>query len=401
MAFVSSLTTPRQQKSTALQNLLSQPHRLFFFAGIVQGLIFMILLGLQYAGLAGLDVGTGLYHSYALIFIVFTQFFAGFLLTTFPRYLSRPSAAKSDYLPVAGLINGGGALFAALLFVSAIWVILPMIIVFAGYVKLFLILLGFQTKSTVTNKEDTAWMLRAFAFGIAGQILFAADLYVPLDSLAMMVSFYLYLFFIVITVSQKMIPFFAANSIKGYIINKSRLFLLLMFGALAVKVFFAFFNINTLLADIILFGTVTYELLKWKLPFRKTPPILWVLFLSVWWAPIGFGLFVLQDILVLSGSQIYFGKAPLHALTIGYLTTVLIGFGTRIVLGHSGRAPMADTYTVVLFGLIQVMALVRIMADFYPNIEYLYAIFIAVGLWLVIFGLWSKRYMHILFEKQV
>ena len=98
VVFVSSLTPPEPPKTTALQNLQAQPHRLFFFAGVVQGLLFVFLLGLSYTGLISLSAGVGFYHAYALGFIVFTQFFAGFLLTTFPRYLSRPGASPKEYL---------------------------------------------------------------------------------------------------------------------------------------------------------------------------------------------------------------------------------------------------------------------------------------------------------------
>lgn len=399
MVFVSSLTPPEPPKTTALQNLQAQPHRLFFFAGVVQGLLFVVLLGLNYTGLISLSAGVGFYHAYALSFIVFTQFFAGFLLTTFPRYLSRPSASSKEYLPIAWLINGGGVLFIGFSFVSQLYLIVPMVLILAGYVKLCLVLLDFQTKSSVTNKQDTTWMLRAFALGLVGNVLFIGNTFLPLSSLAIGVTFYLYLFFIVILVSQKMMPFFAANSIQGYVINKSKLFVPLLCAGLVLKVILEALSINAFVADSFLFSLVTYELIKWNLPFRKSPPILWVLFLSIWWVPVGFGLFVVQDFSALLGSPIFMEKAPLHALALGYFTTVLIGFGTRVILGHSGRTPKADNYTIALFGLIQVMTLLRIFAGLFPQFGYLHAILTVGALWVIIFAIWSKKYIHILFEK--
>ena len=399
VVFVSSLTPPEPPKTTALQNLQAQPHRIFFFAGVVQSILFVALLGLHYAGLLGLHVSVGLYHAYAMTFIVFTQFFAGFLLTTFPRYLSRPSTSQKAYLPIVWLLNGGSLLFIALSFVSEMALVASMLIILAGYVKLCLLLLEFQTQSTVTNKVDTTWILRAFALGLVGQILFIADAFAPTYALALGVSFYLYLFFIVLIVSQKMMPFFASNTIIGYTMNKSKYFLLLVFIALILKVVLEALSINAFVADSALFGIVTYELMKWRLPFRKSPAILWVLFLSIWWVPISFGLFVVQDFSALVGHSIYLEKSPLHALALGYFTTVLVGFGTRVILGHSGRAPKADAYAVTLFGLIQAMALIRILAGIFPQFGYLHAVLTVAGLWIVIFGLWSKRYIHILFEK--
>ena len=399
MVFVSSLTPPEPPKTTPLENLTAQPHRLFFFGGVVQGVLFIALLALQYAGLISLSVGAGLYHAYALSFIVFTQFFAGFLLTTFPRYLSRQGASKAQYLPASLLINAGGVLFIILAFISPKILIAPMLLVFLGYMKCTLLLLDFQIKSTVTNKKDTTWMLRSFALGGIGQLLFVVDFFLPVYSLALGISFYLYLFFIVIVVSQKMMPFFAANSIQGYVMNKSKHFVLLLFLALSLKVVLEFLEINAFIADITLFAVITYELIKWKLPFRQSPPILWVLFLSIWWAPVGFGLFVVQDFASLVGAPLYLEKAPLHALAIGYFTTVLIGFGTRVILGHSGRTPKADAYATALFGTIQLLVILRIMAGVMPGTAYIHLILTSAVLWLIIFGLWSKKYIHILFEK--
>lgn len=399
MVFVNSLTPPPPPKASPLQNLIALPHRLFFFAGVVQGLLFISLLGLNYSGLISLNLSTSIYHVYTFSFTVFTQFFIGFLLTTFPRYLARPSATKKAYLPIAWLINGGSILLIAVSLVSPKAIILPMLFMFAGYVHFVRILLDFQQKSTVSNKSDTTWMLGAFAFGGIGQLLFMTDVFVPLYPWALGVTFYLYLFLLIMIVSQKMIPFFAANRIAGYTINKSPYFLKLLATALVLKVLLTGLEFNTFLADSALFGILTYELWRWKLPFKKSPPILWVLFLALWWAPIGFALFVLQGSLAWMGSTFYFEKAPIHALALGYFTTVLIGFGTRIILGHSGRTPNADGYATLLFGLIQVMVFMRILAGFMGGMGYMHFILTSAGLWVLVFALWSKRYIHMLFEK--
>jgi len=401
VVFVSSLTPPPPPKTTALQNLIAQPHRLFFFTGVVQGLLFISILILNYTGIIALQVGTGIYHGYAFIFVVFTQFFAGFLLTTFPRYLARPSPKKEAYIPVAIWINGGALLLIAFSFVSQLFATFAMIVIGIGYVKFCQILLEIQTNSTIpkTNKKDTTWMLRAFALGGVSHLLFILDTFIPTYALAFSIGFYLYLFMIIIVVSQKMIPFFTANSIVGYQITKSRYFIPLLFAALIAKVGLEFLALNAFLANGALTLILIYELLKWNLPYTKVPAILGVLFVSLWWAPIGFALFFIQDISLLLGIPILMEKAPLHAIALGYFTTILVGFGTRIVLGHSGRTPKADAYAQILFGLIQVMTFMRVFAGIFPQYGYFHAILTAAGLWIVIFGLWSKRYLSILFEK--
>lgn len=399
VVFVSSLTPPPPPKTTAFQNLKAQPHRIFFFAGVVQGFLFVSLLGLVYTGLASLHVSVGLYHAYAMTFIVFTQFFAGFLLTTFPRYLSRPSPKQSDYMPIVWLINGGSVLLIVISFFSETLARFPMGLVFGGFCLLFKALWQMHTSSQVTAKKDTTWMLVAFGFGALSHVLFIVDAWFDTYRFALACGFYLYLFFIVLIVSQKMMPFFTSNAVVGYTVRKSRYFLEAVCVALVLKVACNTLNMNALIADVALFGIITYELLKWRLPFFKAPPILWVLFLSIWWAPVAFALFVIEDASLLLGTPIFLEKAPLHALALGYFTTVLVGFGTRVILGHSGRTPKADAYAITLFGLIQAMTLVRILAGIFPDMGYMHAILTATALWILIFGLWAKRYMKILCEK--
>lgn len=399
VVFVSSLTPPEPPKTTAFQNLKAQPHRIFFFAGVVQGLFFVSLLGFVYTGLLSLHVSLGLYHAYAMAFVIFTQFFAGFLLTVFPRYLARPSVAQKTYMPIVWLINGGGVLFIALSLFSQKATLLPMGLIFVGYCLLFKTLWQMQKASQVSAKKDTTWMLVAFAFGMLSQLLFFADFFVDVYRFALGSGFYLYLFLIVLIVSQKMMPFFTSNTIPGYTINKSTYFLESVFVALMLKVLLEGCELNAFVADSALFAIITYELLKWRLPFSKAPAILWVLFLSIWWVPVAFALFVVHDFSALLSASIYVEKAPLHALALGYFTTVLIGFGTRVILGHSGRTPKADAYAITLFGLIQAMTLLRIIAGIFPQIGYMHAILTVAGLWILIFGLWAKRYIKILFEK--
>lgn len=399
MVFVNSLTPPPPPKTTPLQNLFAQPHRVFFFFGVVYGVVFIALLALSYLGLISLHVSSGLYHAYAFTFVVFTQFFAGFLLTVFPRYLSMPSVSKKEYMLAVYLLNAGAFGFVVSSFFVDKAIFVFMLAICLGYIKLFMILLDLQRQSKVTNKQDTTWILLSFALGLVAQVLFIVDIFMPVYVLAYSLGFYLYLFFIVLVISQKMVPFFTANNIAGYSINKSKYFLHVIFFALVLKVGLEFFALNQLLADAILFIALTRELIRWKLPFAKAPAILWVLFLALWWMPFGFGLFVLQDMFDLFGVSIYLEKAPLHALSLGYFTTMLIGFGTRIILGHSGRAPKADRYAVVLFSMIQIMALMRVIAGFVPNVGYVHALVTSAALWVVVFALWSKRYLHILFEK--
>jgi len=157
------------------------------------------------------------------------------------------------------------------------------------------------------------------------------------------------------------------------------------------------------LIDGALFVVTLRELIRWRLPVRKVEAILWVLYLSLVWVPIGFLLFFLEGFtpLILGSEGWMFEKAPLHAIGIGYFTTLLIGFGTRIILGHAGQKPAADRYAIMLFWSVQVVVLVRMATGLMLNSEmslYIEMITASALLWLGLFLLWSKRYIPLLFK---
>lgn len=399
MVFVSSLTPPPSPKTTAWQNLKAQPHRLFFFWGIVQGVVLIALLGASYAGWVRVHVSTAYFHGYAMSFVVFTQFFVGFLLTTFPRYLARPSALPRSYLWPALALNLGGAVLLLSALVSETLLGLAMVLVLAGYGKLTHVLWAMQRASTVTNTRDTSWLLGAFGVGFLGQLLFLATLFGIDPHVGVLVSFYGYLFMVVMIVSQKMIPFFAANKVPGYVVRKSAYFLPALAVLLGAKVGLESLQVSSLVADAAIALVLLTELLRWKLPFRQAPAILGVLFLSIWWAPVGFLLFTLEGLARVFEWPLYLGHAPLHALALGYFTTILIGFGTRVLMGHSGRQPVADKYSTMLFGLIQLMTLMRVSADIVGGLGYVHLVVTSAVLWGVVFGWWAGRFGKILFEK--
>ncbi len=88
-------------------------------------------------------------------------------------------------------------------------------------------------------------------------------------------------------------------------------------------------------------------------------------------------------------------KPGLHIVAIGGLLTLLVGFGTRVILGHSGQIIRADRFAVTLFGLVQALLLVRLGASL--SLAEIPAM--ATGLlhlsawgWIVLFILWAFRH---------
>jgi len=386
-------------------NLSAKPHQLFFFGGIINAVIFMALLLMQYLGGADPKIALPVYHAYSMMFAVFTQFFTAFLFTMFPKFLATPPIPSAGYVPIFLLLNASALLFAAAVNFSRPLSIVASGGMFIAFVMIFNMLRKLNAQSGVTNRYDTNWLLAAFGMGVISHLLFLLS-NLGLDQLfisafAVNVGFFLYLFMVVLTLSQKMIPFFTEGKVSGYKAKRSRFFLETVFFLLLIKVVLASVYPTTygFVVDFLLFGVTLGELIKWRLPFFRVEAILWVLYLSLLWIPVGFLLFFLEGLsqYLLGSDAIMFEKSPLHAIAVGYLTTILIGFGTRIILGHSGHKPRADGFMIGIFWLIQLLVVVRVSSGLILNVaadSYIGLIILSGVLWLALFLLWLIRHWN-------
>jgi len=89
-----------------------------------------------------------------------------------------------------------------------------------------------------------------------------------------------------------------------------------------------------------------------------------------------------------------------HSIAIGYFLTLLVGFGTRVILGHSGRTPHANSFAIVIFIFIQIVAVFRVLSSFSLNFGFDYIFFINLTALLLVIGLivWSSKYITILLK---
>ncbi len=389
-------------------NLTAKPHKPFFFGGAAFAIVTMLVLLLHYQEVLYSRVALPTFHAYTLIFAVFSQFFFGFLCTMFPRFLAVPEIDRKRYLPPFLLLNGSALLFTTSVYWSSSLTVLASAGMFASYLMVSQLLWQLYKQSSVTERFDVNWILLALAAGAISHLLFLISFIDPgqitINRAAINSGFFLYLFMLIITLSQKMILFFTEGKVVGYQANRSRYFLHSLAGLLLLKVVFIIGAVNSYgIIDGVLFVVTLRELIRWRLPVRKVEAILWVLYLSLIWIPIGFLLFFIDSFsqFILGPTGWVFEKAPLHAIGIGYFTTLLIGFGTRIILGHAGQKPAADRYAITLFWLVQIVVLVRLAAGVMLNSEmplYREMITTSALLWLGLFLLWSTRYIKLLLK---
>lgn len=385
----------------------SQPHQPFFTSGILFLILFMMLFSASYLNILVLDDSVLSFHAYPMVFVIFIQFFLGFLYVVFPRFLIQAEIPIKDYMNqfILYFISSLG-IFLSIIFFSKITFIFQIMMLFAQFLS-FKLLYSIHKKSIVKVKDDTKWVLISFIAGLFFHALFIFSTSIfsfssELSRLAIDGGFYLFVFMVIFVISQRMIPFFTTAKAADYVANKSKNLLTIVFSLLAFKVFLLSFDnakLN-LLADIPLFIMITRELIKWKLPFFKVPAIMWVLYLGLYWIPFAFFISIIQGVMAFYNPEIIFEKVVIHAMALGYFLTVLIGFGTRVILGHSGTTPHANNFAIFIFIAVQFISLLRIFTSFSLNFSLDYIFLLNTTSILLILGLivWSSRYITILLK---
>lgn len=380
---------------------LSQPHQPFFILGIVNAIIMMLVFALNYKGIFTLQTDMANFHVYSLVFIVFTNVFTGFLFTTFPRFTQAEVISKKYYTNVFYYTLLGSVIFLIGAFISHIVLLAGMAVLFFAQIFIVLKLQEIYLNGKSADKKDAFWILTAQYFGLLGHILFLEleiNRYIGHDinllSVAVNISFYMYLIFLAFSVAQRMIPFFSHSFAP-----KNENFVKIIFVLFIAKSVFSSldFKIAEILIDLLLGVYMLLEIRRWELHPFNSPAILWVLHLALFWLPAAFLLSAISlttELLV--GTSMYF--LNIHLLAIGFLTTVLIGFGTRVTLGHSGQPPHADKLASSIFWFIQAVVILRALFSlnvaFGWNLNFLFDI--SFTAWLILFLVWAARYVKVL-----
>jgi uncharacterized protein involved in response to NO len=387
-------------KDLTKQNyFLSQPHQPFFLLGIINAFLMILIFALSYKGIFSLEINNLFFHTYTIIFTVFTNLFTGFLFTTFPRFCQSEIIKKTYYTKIFYANLLGSLVFLIGSFLNPLVMKLGISILFIAQIFILLKLHEIFKTGSSPDKEDPYWILMAQYFGAIGHFLFLLSSFgFALESLAIDISFYLYIIFLTFSVAQRMIPFFSHSYAQ-----KDERFIASVFILFVLKTTLSIFDSNDyvkvveILLDILLSLYLLGEFLKWELKPLQSPAILSVLHLGLFWLAGAFfisALTLLGELLL--DTSFYF--LNIHLLAIGFLTTILIGFGTRVTLGHSNQTPHADKFVTKLFIFIQVVVILRalysINSAFGWGFEFLFDI--SFSSWLILFLLWGGRYAKVL-----
>ncbi len=379
--------------------LSAAPHRLLFFIGASNVLLAMVwwaawLVAARWQPFAmpQPQVPAGWLHAFVMQYQMLPSFIFGFLFTVFPRWMGQPELERWRYAPIGlGLFGGQVAtLLGALGWAPGITI--GALLTVGGWLGGIAQLLPLLWREQGTTWHARSCML-ALLFGMIGLLLWLVFL---LDSNAMAafasikIGTFALLLPVYLAVAHRMFPFFAGNAVPGYQPWRPMWLLAaswpLLIAHLSLELFHAYAWLW--LVDVPLLALAL--LMNWKLwPRRRMPGLLAALFVGLAWLPLTFALYAAQSAAYAMTGVFWLGRAPAHALFIGFFGSVLVAMVTRVTQGHSGRALTMPKAAWWAFAAVQVVALARIAAEFAgdPGAWMAWA---AIG-WLLAFVPWVAR----------
>jgi uncharacterized protein involved in response to NO len=376
-----STTIPQyQEKNSWWQRFISQPHQLFFSSALFFAIFIMLLTLCSLTGILNLDFS--LIHGFGFNYALFTNAFLGFLITVIPKYNATQAINKDKYLNPWILYQIG--IFITLFINITLGKILISFVLFY-FVKLF-----YETikRGKASVKTDSIYI---------NFILFLGALMLLIEAVSSLnlseLIFFCFLISMVFIIALKMIPafYFGYTGISPWQRPKYIPFIsitLIFLTGISMQ-----FELDLLLKTVSLLSSVFFGYVLFKLNlFKKTPAILSILVLGLVWFELAYISLFLESLFLN-----YTFKLSFHIFAIGFMTTLLIGFGSRVIRGHAVPAQtiQADKITKALFVFTQLVLLTRIFASISFIAEssfFTYLLNLSSIFWILLFVIWTLRY---------
>lgn len=385
--------------------LASAPHRLMFFAGTTAVVLSMswwaCVLAAGYFGHAfpAAPVPPGWAHAVFTQYGMLPFFIFGFLLTVFPRWVGQPALARRAYVPVfAGLFSGYLLVHLGLLGNRPL-LVAGLCLMLVGW-AFGLVALGRVLMLNCARDRHALSTFLALVFGAGGLACFAAFVLgapAQFALIALKVGTFGLLLPVFFTVCHRMVPFFSASVVKsGYRTFKPAWSLPAAWGLIVAHLVLDLAHQQEWLwlTDAPLAALFLVHAIAWQ-PWKcMRPGLLAALHLAFAWLPIAFMLYTAQSGLTFFHHGLALGRAPIHALTIGFFGSMLVAMVTRVTQGHSGRALEMGAIPWITFALLQLVVVTRIYAEFSQDAPR-WMLIAALG-WLVAFVPWVVRSAWIL-----
>lgn len=397
--------TPPPAAISRWRHFIDMPHHALFALGATQAVLVMLWwladLGGRYGGWytpIAWAVPAPWAHLYLMIYGLFPLYMFGFLMTTYPKWMAGAPVAARHYLPAAALLGTGILLGYIGLWAGKTVFLASLLLYLAGWVAglhaLLRVYVGAERPDTLHARITSA----VLALGLCLLLIYGVGVYrndAAWIAVARSGGTWWFLFPVFFAVSHRLIPFFSNVALPGYqIIRPDWTLWLMTAGGLT----HGLLEITgapgwTWLVDLPMALTAAWLTVAWRLRQSFHVRILAMLHIAFAWVSVALTLFALQSLMLLLGLGHGLGRAPLHALMVGYFAAMLVAMATRVTLGHSGQPLTADNRAWAIFLCLQLAATLRVVADFPPIFPYAAHLYLCSALlWLLAFSGWLLKF---------
>jgi uncharacterized protein involved in response to NO len=382
------------------------PHRMMFFAGVLQLLLVMLFWGAELLGRytpIWAPLNTAIPSTWAhlslMLYAVFVFFIFGFLMTTYPRWMGGQVVPRQRYARAFLWLTAGVLVYYLGLASAALVAAAGVALLLVGWGVGLQALWAVYRQAPAPDKHYERYLNLALGLGWVGLLSYLPCLLGGsawwLD-LSMCLGVWGFLVPAVVTVSHRMIPYFSSTVLPAYRVVQPAWSLAAFWAGFLAHGVLEFTGLARwlFLVDLPLALLAFYHSGRWGLVRSFQVRLLAVLHLAFLWLGIALTLYGIQSLVLWSSGTWIIGRGPLHALGIGFLTSMVVAMATRVTLGHSGRALVLDHYTWACFVGVSLSALARIAAEV-PTLNALgggHLNLLAALLWIIALALWAGRY---------
>jgi uncharacterized protein involved in response to NO len=190
-----------------------------------------------------------------------------------------------------------------------------------------------------------------------------------------------------------MIPFFSQNAIPGYVAWRPLWMLVAVVGLAYARLLLGTAGAldSLVFLDVALAILAATCAVRWTSLGARGNPLLWTLYAGFAWLPIAMALQAGRDASFALTGQWALGRAPIHALGIGFFGGMLVAMVTRVTMGHSGRPLRMGHAALACFAGVQLAAIARVGSEIATAPGAIRSLLLGSAvLWLLAFGVWAS-----------
>ncbi len=339
-------------------------------------------------------------HSFLMLFTVLPTFFLGFLFTTYPRWMNGPPVPRVAYVAAPLLLTAGTACWLVGVHTTLALQLVAAALVTAGLATALVALLRvlLDAQQVVSHAIVTS---TAFAIGVVCAAGFGYGLWTASDFVlhfAVRGALWGFLLPVFFAVCHRMIPFFSQGVVVGYVPWRPTWLLVSVVGLAWLRLLLGTAGAldSLLVVDAALFVLTALAAVRWTSLRARGNPLLWTLYAGYAWLPVAMLLQSLRDASFLLTGEWALGRAPIHALSMGYFAGMLIAMVTRVTMGHSGRPLAMDRIAFGCFLGVQAAAVLRVASEIATAPAAIQWLLLgSLAAWIAAFAVWGGRHAPI------